>query len=135
LKPGRPGKLIPDIEQAVDARLAVSQMSREAARLIVERNLRAVDGGFVWRSDPRLTLPSHLRVEEPSILAWLRALEVPTFVLCANPAPPYFTPERRDTRVAQVRDCELAVLEGGHHLHMEQPAAVAALLRPFLLSG
>jgi pimeloyl-ACP methyl ester carboxylesterase len=135
LKPGRPAKLIADLEQAVDARLAVSQMSREAARLIVSRNLRAVDGGFVWRSDPRLTLPSHLRVEEPSILAWLRALEVPTFVLCAEPAPAYFTPERRDARVAQVRDCELAVLAGGHHLHMEQPEAVAALLRPFLLSG
>jgi pimeloyl-ACP methyl ester carboxylesterase len=135
LKPGRPARLIADLEQAVDARLAVSQMSREAARLIVERNLRSVDGGFVWRSDPRLTLPSHLRVEEPSILAWLRALEVPTFVLCAEPAPPYFTPERRDARVAQVRDCELAVLAGGHHLHMEQPGAVAALLRPFLLSG
>jgi pimeloyl-ACP methyl ester carboxylesterase len=35
LKPGRPPKLIADVEQAVDARLAVSQMSREAARLIV----------------------------------------------------------------------------------------------------
>ena len=135
LKPGRPARLIPDIEQAVDARLAVSQMSREAARLIVERNLRAVDGGWAWRSDPRLTLPSHLRVEEASILAWLRALEVPTFVLCAEPFPPYFTPEIRDHRVAQVRDCEMRVLEGGHHLHMEQPEAVAALLRPFLLAA
>jgi pimeloyl-ACP methyl ester carboxylesterase len=118
----------------VDARLAVSQMTREAARLIVTRNLRAVDGGYAWRSDPRLTLPSHLRVEEASILAWLRALDVPTFVLCALPFPPYFTPQVRDARVAQVRDCELALLEGGHHLHMEQPEAVAARLRPFLLS-
>ena len=134
LKPGRPAKLIADIEQAVDARLAVSQMTREAARLIVTRNLRAVDGGYAWRSDPRLTLPSHLRVEEASIRAWLAALEVPTFVLCALPFPPYFTPEIRDARVAQVRDCELALLEGGHHLQMEQPEAVAALLRPFLLS-
>jgi pimeloyl-ACP methyl ester carboxylesterase len=133
LRPGRPAKLIPDVEQAVDARLAVSNMSRDAARLIVERNLRAVDGGWAWRSDPRLTLPSHLRVAEESIRAWLRALEVPTFVLCAEPAPPYFQPGLRDARVAEVRDCELALLPGGHHLHMEQPAAVAELLLPFLL--
>ena len=132
LKPGRPAKLIADVEQAVDARLAVSQMSREAARLIVERNLRAVDGGFVWRSDPRLTLPSHLRVEEASIRSWLRALEVPTFVLCADPSPPYFGPELRDARVAEVPEAKLALLAGGHHLHMEQPEAVAALLLPFL---
>jgi pimeloyl-ACP methyl ester carboxylesterase len=135
LKPGRPPKLISDIEQAVDARLAVSQMSREAARLIVARNLRAVDGGWAWRSDPRLTLPSHLRVEEASIRAWLRALEVPTFVLCADPAPPYFGPELRDARVAQVRDVRFAELTGGHHLHMEQPEAVAAILLPFLRSS
>ena len=135
LKPGRPAKLISDVEQAVDARLAVSQMTREAARLIVARNLRAVDGGWAWRSDPRLTLPSHLRVEEASIRAWLGALEVPTFVLCADPAPPYFTPELRAARVAKVREVQLEVLAGGHHLHMEQPAAVAALLRPFLLGA
>jgi pimeloyl-ACP methyl ester carboxylesterase len=135
LKPGRPPKLIADVEQAVDARLAVSQMTREAARLIVARNLRAVDGGWAWRSDPRLTLPSHLRVDEASIRAWLRALEVPTFVLCAEPSPPYFGPELRDARVAEVPQAQLALLDGGHHLHMEQPQAVAALLRPFLLSA
>jgi pimeloyl-ACP methyl ester carboxylesterase len=135
LKPGRPAKLISDIEQAVDARLAVSQMSREAARLIVSRNLRAVDGGWAWRSDPRLTLPSHLRVEEASIRAWLRALDVPTWVLCADPAPPYFRPELRDARVEQVRDVRFHELAGGHHLHMEQPEAVAEVLLPFLRSS
>jgi pimeloyl-ACP methyl ester carboxylesterase len=135
LRPGRPPKLIADVEQAVDARLAVSQMSREAAHLIVARNLRAVDGGWAWRSDPRLTLPSHLRVDEASIRAWLRALDVPTFVLCADPPPPYFGPELRDARVAEVPQAQLALLAGGHHLHMEQPQAVAALLRPFLLGA
>ena len=132
LKYGRPPKVIADVEQAVDARLAVSNMSREAARLIVARNLRAVDGGYAWRSDPRLTLPSHLRVAEDFIRAWLRALEVPTFVLCAEPSPPYFQPGLRDARVAEVRDAQLALLPGGHHLHMEQPEAVAAQLLPFL---
>jgi hypothetical protein len=83
-------------------------MSREAARLIVARNLRAVDGGYAWRSDPRLTLPSHLRVAEDFIRAWLRALDVPTWVLCADPAPPYFRPELRDARVEQVRDVRCA---------------------------
>jgi pimeloyl-ACP methyl ester carboxylesterase len=131
----RPPKRIAELEQAVDARLAVSNMSREAARLIVTRNLRAHDGGWTWRSDPRLTLPSHLRIDEASIRAWLRALEVPTFVLMADPAPPYFSPELRDARVAQVPEVELAVVAGGHHLHMEQPELVTALLRPFLKKG
>jgi pimeloyl-ACP methyl ester carboxylesterase len=62
----------------------------------------------------------------------LRALEVPTLVLCAEPSPPYFGPELRDARVAEVPDARLALLPGGHHLHMEQPQAVAELLLPFL---
>jgi pimeloyl-ACP methyl ester carboxylesterase len=132
LKSGRPPKLIADLEQAVDARLAASNMTREAARLIVERNLRCVEGGFVWRSDPRLTLPSHLRVAEEFIRAWLRALEVPTFVLCSDPPPPFFSPELIERRLAEVADVRSATLAGGHHLHMEQPGAVAELLLPFL---
>ena len=56
-------------------------------------------------------------------------------MLCADPAPPYFQPGLRDARVAEVRDCQLALLPGGHHLHMEQPAAVADLLLPFLSAG
>jgi pimeloyl-ACP methyl ester carboxylesterase len=91
-----------------------------------------VAGGWAWRSDPRLTLPGHVRTEEATIRSWLRAIEAPTLVIAAEPAPVYFTPALRDARVAELRDGRLQVLAGGHHLHMEQPEAVAALLRPFL---
>jgi pimeloyl-ACP methyl ester carboxylesterase len=129
---GKSPRLIAALETAVDSRLAVSQMSRDAARLIVARNLRPVAGGWAWRSDPRLTLPGHVRTEEATIRSWLRAIEAPTLVIAAEPAPVYFTPALRDARVAELRDGRLQVLAGGHHLHMEQPEAVAALLRPFL---
>lgn len=125
-------RVIADLEIAVDSRLAASQMTREAARLIVTRNLRAVADGFVWRSDPRLTLPTHVRTDESFIRSWIRAIEAPTLVIAADPAPPYFTPQQRDERVAELRDGRLQVIAGGHHLHMEQPAAVAAPLREFL---
>jgi pimeloyl-ACP methyl ester carboxylesterase len=128
-------RVIADLEQAVDARLAVSNMSRDAARLIVSRNLRTVAGGFAWRSDPRLTLPTHVRTDENFIRSWIRAIEAPTLVIAADPAPPYFTPQARDERVAELRDGRIQVLAGGHHLHMEQASTVAAVLRPFLLAG
>jgi pimeloyl-ACP methyl ester carboxylesterase len=128
----RAPRLIADVEHAIDARLAVSDMSRAAARLIVERNLRAVAGGFVWRSDARLTLPGHIRSDEAFIRDWLRGIAAPTLLIAAEPSPPYFTPEQRDARMATVRDIRLQVLAGSHHLHMEQPQAVGALLRDFL---
>ena len=127
-------RVIADVDTAVDARLAASSMTREAARLIVSRNLRTVDGGFSWRSDPRLMLPTHVRTDESFILDWIAAIEAPTLVIAADPSPPYFSPAQRDVRLAALIDGRACVIPGGHHLHMEQPEAVAEVLRPFLLA-
>lgn len=130
----RTPRVIPTLDAAVAARLAVSQMSTEAATLIVERNLRSVAGGYAWRSDPRLTLPGHVRTDEAFIQGWIRAIEAPTLVIAADPAPVYFMPGARDARVAQLKDGRCEVVAGGHHLHMEQAPRIGALLREFLLT-
>lgn len=131
-KPGRPPRLLPDLDTAVAARLAATRMAPDAARLIVERNLREVPGGLQWRSDPRLTWPSHLRLGEDTVQSLLRAIEAPAWLVAADPSPPYFTPEVRASRLACLTKIHVAVLPGGHHLHMEQPDAVAAALAGFL---
>ena len=128
----RPRKTIASIETAVKARLAVGDMRDDAAHLIVARNLEKVDGGWRWRSDPRLVLPSHLRITEEAALSIVRAVEAPTLLIAADPAPPYFTPAMREARIACLRDGRLHVLRGGHHLHMEQPELVAPYLLEFL---
>ncbi|HEX4853941.1 alpha/beta hydrolase [Arenimonas sp.] len=128
----RAPRVIPDIDTAVAARLAASRMTPEAARLIVERNLRRVEGGHAWRSDPRLTLPSQLRLTEETVQAMLRAIEAPVLVVAADPSPPYFSPDVRTQRLACLADGALEVIPGGHHLHMEQAARVAVPLRRFL---
>ncbi len=128
-------RVIASLEQAVAARLAVSSMHPDAAQLIVARNLRPLPGGVTWRSDPRLTLPGHVRTDEAVILDWLRHIECPTLVIAADPAPEYFSPEARSTRLAQLRDGRLRIIPGGHHLHMEQPELVGAEIRSFLAPG
>ncbi len=128
----RPRRTIPDIESAVKARLAVGDMSDAAARLIVARNLEAVEGGWRWRSDPRLVLPSHLRITEEAALSIVAAVQAPTLLIAADPAPPYFTAELRESRAKLLRDGRRVVVRGGHHLHMEQPEIVGPLLVDFL---
>lgn len=125
-------RVIKDVDTAVAARLQATPMREADARLIVERNLRAIDGGFAWRSDPRLRLPSSTRLPEAAIRAILQAIEAPTLLVAAAPSPPYFPPELRAARVACLRDATLHVLDGGHHLHMERADAIGALLRDFL---
>ncbi|MFY2762662.1 alpha/beta fold hydrolase [Arenimonas sp. MALMAid1274] len=128
----RPVRVIPDIEAAVAARLSASRMTPGAARLIVERNLRAVEDGYAWRSDPRLTLPSHLRLTEATVQSLLRAIQAPVLVVAADPSPPYFTPDTRTARLACLAQGEVHVFAGGHHLHMEQADQVAGVLLAFL---
>jgi len=128
----RLSRTLPSLEAAIDARLAASRMTREAAGLIVERNLREVPGGVAWRSDPRLKLPGHVRSDEATVQAWLGAIECPVLVLAADPSPPYFSPSVRDARLHALRDGRCVSVGGGHHLHMEQPEGVARVLLPFL---
>ncbi|KFL36072.1 alpha/beta fold hydrolase [Arenimonas donghaensis] len=131
-KPSRPPRTLPDVDTAVAARLLATRMSPAAARLIVERNLRPVPGGFAWRSDPRLTWPNHVRMDETTIQTMLRGIEAPVRVVAADPAPSFFPAPVRAARLACLREGSAVELEGSHHLHMEQPAAVAAALVDFL---
>jgi pimeloyl-ACP methyl ester carboxylesterase len=129
---GRGPRTMPDIDTAIAARLTATRMAPDAARLIVERNLQAVDGGFAWRSDPRLTLPSALRLTEETVQSVLRAIRAPVLLVAADPPPPYFPAATRDARIACLVDARVEVVAGGHHLHMEQPGRVGPLLRAFM---
>lgn len=125
-------RLIKDIDTALAARLQATPMREADARLIVERNLQPVPGGWSWRSDPRLLLPSSTRLPEAAIRAILQAIDAPTLLIAAEPSPPYFPPALRAERVACLRNVRLHVLEGGHHVHMERAPEIGALLRDFL---
>jgi pimeloyl-ACP methyl ester carboxylesterase len=125
-------RVIPDIEIAIAARLAASKMTYEAARLIVERNLRAVEGGYVWRSDARMMLPTHVRTDEQFVRSWIREIAAPTQVIAANPAPMYFSPEQRAARFAELKNGQLQTIDGGHHVHMEKPDEIGKMIINFL---
>ena len=126
-----PPRLIADIDTAVRARLQATEKSEAAARLLVERNLRQVDGGYQWRSDPRLMWPSHMRAEEASVRNWLAAIECPVLLVAADPAPVYFTPELRDARFACLKHGVQHIIPGTHHVHMDKPEIVAGFIKGF----
>jgi pimeloyl-ACP methyl ester carboxylesterase len=125
-------RVIKDIDTALAARLQATPMREADARLIVERNLQAVPGGWSWRSDPRLRLPSATRLPEAAIRAILQAIDAPTLLIAAEPSPPYFPPTLRAERLACLRDAHLHLFDGGHHVHMERAPEIGALLRDFL---
>ncbi|MBB5014144.1 alpha/beta fold hydrolase [Rehaibacterium terrae] len=129
---GRSLRVFPDPAAAVRARMQANGLSEPAARLLVERGIAPVEGGFVWRSDPRLRLTSALRADEGTVREWLAGVECPVRLIAAAQSPPYFGAELRQARLACLRDGSAVVLPGGHHLHMETPAPVARELAAFL---
>jgi pimeloyl-ACP methyl ester carboxylesterase len=133
--PGKRLRVFPDIGVAVRARMKANNLGEEAARLLVERGTVAVDGGWSWSSDPRLTLPTMVRMTEAQVEDLVAGIVCPTKVLFADPAQPYLPDPLRRARAALLPAGELVVLPGGHHLHMEEPRAVAAAIGGFFAAG
>jgi pimeloyl-ACP methyl ester carboxylesterase len=125
-------RVFPDIASAVRARMQANALSEPVARLLVERGLVPVENGFVWSSDPRLTLPTMLRTTEEQVRDLVAGITCPTRVLFAEPAQPYLPDALRRARTALLPRGELRILAGGHHLHMEDPVAVADAIGDFL---
>jgi len=129
-------RVFADVDSAIRARMQANALSEPVARLLVERGLVPVAtgaqlGGHVWSSDPRLTLPTMLRPTEPQVRNLVAGIECPTRVIYADPAQPYLPDALRRERAALLPRGEMVVLPGGHHLHMEDPRAVAAAIGDF----
>lgn len=128
----RPPRVFADLDAAVAARVAAGGLDAAAARPIVERNLRAVSGGFAWRSDPRLRRLTPIRIAEAQIRAILAGIAAPTLLLLAEPATPYLPTAMMDARAACVPNIRVVRMPGPHHLQLAHPDAVAAQILAFL---
>ena len=121
-------RVFADVAAAERARILANDLSADAARMLVGRGVRAVDGGFVWSSDPRLTLASPMRYIEAQILALLDGIRAPTLLILAQPPPVFLEEGMINARVARVPGIEVVRMPGHHHLHLEDPAPVAAAI-------
>ncbi|WP_313054953.1 alpha/beta hydrolase [Pseudomonas lopnurensis] len=120
-------------EQAVKARMkGVGAVSQEAAERLAQRGLMPVPGGYTWRTDARLMLPSPLRLTYAHAQAFVARIACPASLVLAEQG--LMTQPQRQ---AFVESLPFAVhrLPGGHHLHLDDEAgaqAVAAVFDPFL---
>jgi pimeloyl-ACP methyl ester carboxylesterase len=127
-------RVFADLTAPVRARMLANQLNEDSARLLVERGVRPVEGGWSWRSDPRLMLPTAVRMTEDQVRDVLAAIQCPAQVIYATPAQAYFPEPERSQRAALLAHGRLHTLPGHHHLHMDQPDAVAAVVGDFILS-
>ena len=129
---GKALRVFVDPQPAVRARMHANALSEPVARLLVERGLADVEGGHTWSSDPRLTVPTMVRMTDAQVDDLVAGIECPTRVIYADPPQPYLPEPDRSRRARLLPDGDLVVIAGGHHLHMEQPGEVAAAIGDFL---
>lgn len=123
--------IYPDQEAAIQARCEASGLSWPAAAILVERGLQPVENGFGWRTDPRLRFVSPLYLSEPQTLAYMEQIQAPALLLCGDAG--YLIPRAyMQERYARIAKLTIRILPGGHHPHLEDPAACAHWLAPFL---
>jgi pimeloyl-ACP methyl ester carboxylesterase len=112
------------LEEGVQARMkGMVAVSRDAAELLAQRGLMPVPGGYSWRSDSRLTLPSPVRLSHAQAMAYVRRVNCPACLVVAADGMLV-----RHAELLQQLPFEQQVLPGGHHLHLndEHGAALVA---------
>lgn len=124
----RPAKLYHSLTQAVEIRMRGRwPLTRKSAELLVKRSIRECDGGFCWRSDRRLTLPSSIYLQELQVEHFLRAVAAPVdLVIASEGLTANHTLWRH--RACKVADIKIHQLEGSHHLHLDTAAQYCSLL-------
>lgn len=118
--------------QAAIGRVCSGGHSLEAAEHLVARSLLQCEQGYFFSFDPRLKEVSRARYTETQLKNFLTAIPCPVQVQSYSQGLlPRFPPARQ--RFEWLPRGWWVDLEGGHHLHLEQPEPVARAILDFYL--
>jgi pimeloyl-ACP methyl ester carboxylesterase len=131
----RGGRVFVSRDQAIAERMdGFSPVTREAAEMLAERSLDAVDGGWQWRADQRLKAGSELRLTQAQTASFVERVAAPVIAVFAGESP---FAERADFVELMPRFSQIDIhrVPGRHHLHLEGAAGqIAELLLRFIAS-
>jgi hypothetical protein len=130
-------RLHDSIEELIDARqknrFSPAGISRHAAAALVRRGVKRVaDGKLQYSHDPRAAVAELQGNTEEQAVQFLAKLPRALCLMADNGiegGPKAFLERRRSA----FPDLTLRTMEGGHHLHLDTPEPVAALIADFLM--
>ena len=115
-----------DLDRMIKARQkGIGGLSYEASEVLIKRAITEVEGGYQWRSDARLRIPSPMRLSENQCQSFLTQIKLPAKIILAEDS---LIPEDAIAhRLSYFENATIVRLPGGHHLHMEESAEQVAL--------
>ena len=125
------------IEQAVQSRLAVSDLDYDNAALIIQRNLKQLPAEqhlqvrWQWRYDLALTDRSPLRMTESQAQFFCSAIQCPALLIKAE-TDSYISVAQLLQRKKWFELLDIDSLGKGHHVHMVETKQVAQKIAAFV---
>ncbi len=115
----RPQKLYQSIEEAINVRLGgFGKISREAARVLLERGLTKTSEGYTWSTDSRLREPSMMRLSESQVRGVMSNVQCSTCLIAGTEG--YVSLETsKNSRLGYISKLETHQVSGHHHFHMD----------------
>lgn len=121
----------PSIDSAIKARVNVSDLKYQHAKLIVERGIIKEAEGYRWRSDVRLRNTSPYRLTLTQAQQFIRDIKCPVKLIYGSKGLDMVTSGLEVFGVL-FNNFSSVELSGGHHIHMEQPAKTVEIINYFL---
>ena len=117
----------------------MGSITREAVETIMTRGLKKVEGTemYTWTADFRLRIPSPFKVGLDQVEHFTEQIKCPLLVVKATDSPWYMSEEEAN-RILHVYkthnpNFNFVRVEGGHHVHLNEPNKVGPVLKKFLL--
>eukprot|EP00731_Ephydatia_muelleri_P029024 Em0020g668a len=103
------------------------------AAVLAVRGAKAVEGGYEFTRDPKLKMPSLLRIPHELNIAFLQQIRCQTLVVLPTHGKWY---ELMRKTISSVNNTKIHTAEvpGGHFVHMYNPGTVSQLINDFMLS-
>ena len=126
-------KVFACLEDAVRARLAASPFTQtpDSAQLIMRQATQKTAQGYRLLSDARLNVRSPIMLSRPQLEPFIKNVRQPVLAILGRDG---LIKTRQGTldSVKLFENIQVKILDGGHHLHMEQPREVAMTYLKFL---
>jgi pimeloyl-ACP methyl ester carboxylesterase len=124
-------KSLSSVDLATKLRMRQSDLKKESATQLVQRGIILHKEGYHWRHDIRLLQYFPIYPTEEQVCAFMRQIACRTLVVEASRGL-LVSNQKLKNRYDLIRGLTLISMEGGHHLHMEQPHQLAQPLKRFL---
>jgi len=119
------------VEEMIERRVKVSDFDFNIGEKFVPRSIMKKGDRYFWTSDPRLRLPSRVRLTERQVESFLSRIQCPFQFIRAKPGIP-IPDAAMHSRINLIQDIQMHMIEGGHHVHIEKPDHTAKLIKSFL---